>query len=55
MAPETASPTKLQTGSQLLTKDFLRFWMVYICRGGGEVGEEVAPRVQFPITNTRHT
>ena len=26
-APEMASPTKLQTGSQFLTKDFLRFWM----------------------------
>ena len=29
-APEMASPTKLQTGFQLLTKDLLRFWMVYI-------------------------
>ena len=34
-APETASPTKLQTGSQSLTKDFLRFWMVDIRREGG--------------------
>ena len=33
-APETASPTKLQTGSQFLTKDFLRFWMVDIRREG---------------------
>ena len=34
MAPETASPPKLQTGSQFLTEDFLRFWMVDICREG---------------------
>ena len=27
-APETVSPTKLQTGFQFLTKDFLKFWMV---------------------------
>ena len=33
-APETASPTKLQTGSQFLTKDFLKFWMVDICWEG---------------------
>ena len=33
-APEMASPTKLQTGLQFLTKDFLRFWMVDICREG---------------------
>ena len=33
-APETASPTKLQTGLQFLTKDFLRFWMVDICWEG---------------------
>ena len=31
-APETASPTTLQTGLQVLTKDFLRFWMVDIRR-----------------------
>ena len=31
-APERASPTKLQTGFQFLTKDFLRFWMVDIHR-----------------------
>ena len=31
-APRTASPTTLQTGLQFLTKDFLRFWMVDICR-----------------------
>ena len=29
-----ASPTKLQTGFQSLTKDFLRFWMVDIHREG---------------------
>ena len=29
-APETPSPTTLQTGLQFLTKDFLRFWMVDI-------------------------
>ena len=33
-APETASPTKLQTGLQFVTKDFLRFWMVDICWEG---------------------
>ena len=33
-APETVSPTKLQTASQLLTKDFLRFWMVDIRQEG---------------------
>ena len=27
---ETAPPTKLQTGLQFLTKDFLRFWMADI-------------------------
>ena len=32
--PEMAPPTKLQTGSQFLTKDFLRFWMVEIRREG---------------------
>ena len=32
--PEMASPTKLQTGFQFLTKDFLRFWMVDIRREG---------------------
>ena len=26
-----AFPTKLQTGFQFLTKDFLRFWMVDVC------------------------
>ena len=37
-APEVASPTKLQTGLQFLTKDFLRFWMVDIRREGcGEI------------------
>ena len=29
-APEMASPTVLQTGTQFLTKDFMRFWMVDI-------------------------
>ena len=33
-APEMAPPTKLQTGFQSLTKDFLRFWMVDIHREG---------------------
>ena len=33
-APEMASPTKLQTGFQFLTKDFLRLWMVDICQEG---------------------
>ena len=28
--PETVPPTKLQTGLQFLTKDFLTFWMVNI-------------------------
>ena len=30
LVPETASPTKLQTGFQFLTKDFLKFWMLNI-------------------------
>ena len=30
LAPEMAPPTKLQTGLQFLTKDFLTFWMVDI-------------------------
>ena len=47
-APEMAPPTKLQTGSQFLTKDFLRFWMADIC-------QEVAARSQLPRTDTRHT
>ena len=34
LAPEMASPTKLQTGFQLLTKDFLRFWMIDIHQEG---------------------
>ena len=33
-APETAFPTKLQTGFQSLTKDFLRFWVVDIHQEG---------------------
>ena len=33
-APEASSSTKLQTGFQFLTKDFLKFWMVDICREG---------------------
>ena len=33
-APEMASPTKLQTGFQFLTKDFLRLWMVDIRQEG---------------------
>ena len=32
--PERASSTKLRTGFQFLTKDFLRFWTVDICREG---------------------
>ena len=34
LAPETAPPTKGQTGFQLLTKDFLRFRMVDIRQEG---------------------
>ena len=34
LAPEMAPPTKLQTGLQFLTKDFLTFWMVDILREG---------------------
>ena len=33
-APERASPTKLRTGFQFLTKDFLRFWTVDIYQEG---------------------
>ena len=47
-APETAPPTKLQTDFQLLTKDFLRFWMVDILQG-------VAGRNQLPKRDTRRT
>ena len=36
-APETAPPTKRQTVFQLLTKDFLRFWMVDISREKPEI------------------
>ena len=46
MAPETASPTKVETGFQFLTKDFLRFWMVDICREG---------RSQRSAPQERHT
>ena len=41
-APEMAPPTKLQTGLQFLTKDFLRFWMVYILWEG----RGVRPRIR---------
>ena len=34
LAPEMAPPTKLPTGLQFLTKDFLRFWMVNIHQEG---------------------
>ena len=34
LGPRTTSSTTLQTGLQFLTKDFLRFWMVDICREG---------------------
>ena len=37
-----AAPTKLQTGFQLLTKDFLRFWMGHICLEGH--GSRPAPQ-----------
>ena len=47
-APEMASPSKLHTGFQFLTKDFLRFWMVDICREGQS--QRSAPR-----RVTRHT
>ena len=30
LGPRDSTPTKLQTGLQFLTKDFLRFWMVDI-------------------------
>ena len=43
------SPTKLQTGFQFLTKDFLRFWMVDISREGHR--KRSAP----PRRDTRHT
>ena len=47
-APEMASPTKLQTGSQFLTKDYQRFWMVDIHR-------RAAARGQLLRTDTRCT
>ena len=34
LSPRDGIPTKLQTGSQFLTKDFVRFRMVDICREG---------------------
>ena len=34
LGPRDGTLTKLQTGSQFLTKDFMRFWMVDICREG---------------------
>ena len=47
-APERASPTKLRTGFQFLTKDFLRFWTV-------DIHWRVAARDQQPRRHTRHT
>ena len=47
-APETAPPTKLQTGFQFLIKAFLRFWMVDIRREG-------QARDQLPRRDTRRT
>ena len=34
LGPKDGTPTKLQTGYQFLTKDFLRFWMVDIRQEG---------------------
>ena len=47
-APETASPTKLQTGFQSQTKDFLRFWMV-------DIHQEGCSQRSAPRRETRHT
>ena len=46
-APEMASPTKLQTGSQFLTKDKDSGWLTSAGR--------VAARDQLPRTDTRRT
>ena len=40
-APDRASPAKLRTGFQFLTKDFLRFWTVDICQ---EISRRSAPQ-----------
>ena len=49
-APEMASPTKLQTGFQFLTKDFLRFWMVDICWEGRS--QRSAPQKRHMVHRT---
>ena len=51
-APETALPTKLQTGLQFLTKDFLRFCMVDICQEGRS--QRPAPENTQPLAPDRH-
>ena len=52
MAPETASPTKVETGFQFLTKDFLRFWMVDIHREGRS--QRSAPQKRHKAHRTGH-
>ena len=48
--PERASPTKLQTGLQFLTKDFLRFWMADICLEGHN--QRSAPQKRHKVHST---
>ena len=45
LGPRDGTPTKLQTGFQSLTKDFLRFWVADICREG---------RSKRPAPQNRH-
>ena len=53
LAPERASPTKLQTGFQFLTKDFLRFWLVGIRREGRS--QKSAPQKRHKAHRTGRT
>ena len=54
-APEVASPTKLQTGLQFLTKDFLRFWMVDIRREGRSKTQGARTQLARAETEARAT
>ena len=49
--PEASSSTKLQTGFQFLTKDFLRFWVVDIRREGRS--QRSAPQKRHKVPRNR--
>ena len=49
-APQMASPTKLQTGFQFLTKDILRLWMVDIYQEGRS--QRSAPQKRHKVHQT---